>query len=187
MNLILASNSPRRKEILSKAGYDFKIVASNYDEKICGLKYSDELVENCAYNKALEVSKRLSGDFIVVGADTVVVSDDIILGKPKDYDEAHNMLLALSDKKHFVATAVCLISSNGKALKDIDVTTVTFRKLSDDEIDSYILYNNPLDKAGSYGIQDKNFNFAILVEGELDNVIGFPLKLFKKMYDLILE
>lgn len=181
MNLILASASPRRKEILSKAGYDFKIVPSNYDEKICGMNYSKELVENCAYNKALEVSKHVTGEFIIIGADTVVVSDNLILGKPKDFGEAHNMLKSLSNKTHFVATSVCLISSNSKILKNTDITNVTFRKLKDEEIDSYILYHNPLDKAGSYGIQDKGFNFAINVEGELDNVIGFPLKLFENM------
>ena len=187
MNLILASSSPRRKEILAKAGYDFKVISSNYDEKICGLNYSKELVENCAYNKALEVSKRVKGDYIVISADTVVVADNIILGKPKDFENAHNMLKSLSDKKHFVATSVCLISSKGVIKKDTDTTYVIFRKLSDDEIDSYILYHNPLDKAGSYGIQDKNFNFAIKVDGELDNVIGFPMKLFEKLYKLIIQ
>ena len=185
MNLILASNSPRRKDILTRAGYDFEIVPSNYDEKICGLDYSKELVENCAYNKALDVAGRLTGEFIIIGADTVVVSDNIILGKPKNEEDAFNMLQKLSDKTHFVATSVCIIASSGKTVKDTDKTFVTFRKLSDNDILSYIKHSKPLDKAGSYGIQDPGFDFAIKIEGELDNVIGFPLKLFKNMYELI--
>ena len=185
MNLILASNSPRRKELLAQAGYDFEVVPSNYDEKISGLTFSGELVENCAYNKALEVAGHQQGDFIVIGADTVVVSNNVILGKPKDYDEAFNMLKSLSDKTHFVATSICPINSECKILKNTDITYVTFRKLSSDEINSYILYKNPLDKAGSYGIQDDGFDFAVNIDGELDNVIGFPVKMFKEMLDLI--
>jgi len=185
MKLILASASPRRKEILSKAGYNFEVIPSDYDEKICGLNYSKELVENCAYNKAFDVFKKVKGDYIIISADTVVVLNNKILGKPKDYDEAFNMLKELSDKTHFVATSVCLISSNNKILKDTELTYVTFRKLTDDDINSYILYHKPLDKAGSYGIQDTGFDFATKTEGELDNVIGFPVKLFEKLYNLI--
>ena len=181
MKLILASASPRRKEILLKNGYDFEIIPSGYNENILNMEYSSNLVENCAYNKASDVAKKQNGDFVVIGADTVVVFNNKILGKPKDYQEAHIMLKALSDNKHFVATSVCLINSKGKVVKDTEITSVTFRKLTEDDIDSYILYHNPLDKAGSYGIQDKGFDFAVNVEGELDNVIGFPSKLFKKL------
>lgn len=177
--LILASASPRRKEILAKAGYNFKIIPSNYDEKICNKPYSEELVENCAYNKALDVFKN-NKDSIVIGADTVVVLDNIILGKPKDNLEARKMLQNLSGRTHFVATSVCLISSN-KHIRKTEKTFVTFRKLSESEIMNYINNYNPLDKAGSYGIQDDNFNFAIKTEGELDNVIGFPIKLFQEL------
>ena len=185
MNLILASNSPRRKEILLKNGYEFNIIPSIYDEKISGLKYSSELVKNCAYNKALNVKKRITGDYTIVGADTVVVLDNIILGKPVDKPDAFKMLLNLSGKTHFVATAVCLITSNGVTVKDIELTYVTFRKLSYEEIFEYVNRANPLDKAGSYGIQDEGFDFASSVDGEIDNVIGFPIKLFKKMLSLI--
>ena len=183
MNIILASNSPRRREILNQAGYNFKVIASCYNENIQGLNYTPEVVINCAYQKALEVSKKYP-DSLIIGADTVVVHDNIILGKPKDKVDAFNMLKNLSDDVHFVATAVCLIC-NDKILKDIELTHVTFRKLSDNDINNYIESKNPLDKAGSYGIQDDGFDFAIKVEGELDNVIGFPMKLFKKLYSLI--
>lgn len=185
MKIILASMSSRRKEILSLNGINFNVIPSNYDEKISGLRYSKEIVENCAYNKALDVSEKISGDFIVVSADTVVVNEGTILGKPKNYSEAFNMLKSLSNKEHFVATGVCLMNSNGEVLKSTDTTFVTFRKLEDIEIENYINSKKPFDKAGSYGIQDEGFDFAVKIEGEMDNVIGFPYKLFKKMLDKI--
>ncbi len=156
------------------------VVPSNYSEKISNLEYSSSLVENCAYNKAYDVIKRQKG--IVVAADTVVVLEGIILGKPKDKKEAFLMLKNLSNKTHFVTTSICLMDSN-KVLLDGEVTYVTFRKLSDCEIINYIEQKNPLDKAGSYGIQDENFDFAVQIKGELDNVIGFPIKLFNSMMD----
>lgn len=181
MNLILASNSPRRKEILKNNGYSFDIIPSKYDEHISNKIFSTTLVENCAYNKAFDVYKKLKNkNLIIISADTVVVLNNTILGKPKDKIDAFNMLHSLSDKTHFVATSICLLSDN-QILKNTDITYVTFRKLNDNEIINYIETNNPLDKAGSYGIQDKNFNFAIKIKGELDNVIGFPLKMFEKM------
>ncbi len=183
MNIILASNSPRRREILSKAGYNFQVIASCYDEKIQGLQYNPDIVINCAYQKALEVSKNYS-DKLIIGADTVVVHNNIILVKPKDKKDAFSMLQGLSNDTHFVATAVCLIKDK-KVLKDIELTYVTFRNLTDSEINNYINSKNPLDKAGSYGIQDEGFDFAVKIDGELDNVIGFPMKLFEKLFSLI--
>ena len=179
MNIILASNSPRRKEILSQAGYNFQVIASCYDEKIQGLSYTPDKVINCAYQKALDVYQKYP-DSLTIGADTVVVHNNIILGKPKDKSDAFNILKSLSNDTHFVATAVCLIK-NEKIFKDIEITYVTFRELSDEDIKNYINLKKPLDKAGSYGIQDEGFNFAIKVDGELDNVIGFPIKLFKRL------
>lgn len=178
---ILASQSPRRKEILSCAGFDFKIIPSKYDEKISGQIYSKNLVENCAYNKALDVFKKYQKN-LIIACDTVVVNNDIILGKPKDYNDAFNMLKSLSSKTHFVASSICLIN-NKKTLSDTQITYVTFRDLKDEEITNYINNKKPYDKAGSYGIQDDGFDFATHVEGELNNVIGFPLELFKKMIE----
>ncbi len=184
MSLILASSSPRRKEILSKAGYDFKIIPSNYDEKLCNKKFKVDDVELCAMNKALDVKNKTKKDDIIIASDTVVVLNNIILGKPKDKKEAFKMLKALSNNTHFVLTSVCLIK-NDKILKGSEKTFVTFRKLNDDEIINYIETKNPLDKAGSYGIQDKGFDFDLKIKGEIDNVIGFPIKLFKKLYSII--
>lgn len=183
MNIILASNSPRRKEILANAGFVFSCHPSFYDENIQGLNYTKETVINCAKNKALEVFKKYP-DSLIIGADTVVVHNNIILGKPKDKKEAYLMLNSLSSDTHFVATAICLIYQN-KTLADIELTNVSFRELSDSEIINYINSKNPLDKAGSYGIQDDGFDFATKIDGELDNVIGFPLKLFKKLYSSV--
>lgn len=184
MDLILASNSPRRKEILLNAGFNFKVIPSNYDEKICAQIYSDALVENCAYNKALDVKNKVKDNSIIIGADTVVVLDNIILGKPKDESNAFDMLKSLSDKEHFVATSICLIKDEF-IIKDTQKTYVTFRKLDEKEIWNYIKTKNPLDKAGSYGIQDDGFDFATCIKGELNNVIGFPLELFKtRLYDI---
>ncbi len=175
--IILASASPRRKEILEKSGFELKIIPSNYDEKICGLNYSAELVENCAYQKAFEVQKRIKPNLPVVGADTVVVSDGVILGKPKNKKDAFLMLKSLSCKTHFVATSFCILDGK-KIVKNTDLTYVTFRKMTDFEITNYIDVKNPLDKAGSYGIQDDGFDFAVNVEGSINNVIGFPLEKF---------
>ena len=184
MRFILASASPRRKDILSNCGYTFDIVPSLYDEKINGLKYSDELVVNCAYQKALDVKKRFGDNIPIVSADTVVVHNNVILGKPKDIFEAKSMLLELSGDTHFVATAVCILFKN-KVLNDIEKTFVIFRELSNDEIINYINSKNPLDKAGSYGIQDEGFDFTLKLDGAMDNVIGFPMTLFRKLFDLI--
>lgn len=183
--LILASNSPRRKEILKNAGYSFDIIPSNYDENISNKVFSKHLVENCAYNKGLDVYKRINDDnCIIISADTVVVADNIILGKPKDKKDAFLTLKKLSNITHFVATSICLIYKD-KIIKDTDTTYVTFRKLEDCEIEKYIELSSPFDKAGSYGIQDSGFDFVIKIEGEINNVIGFPLKLFINMLDLL--
>lgn len=184
MEIILASNSPRRKEILKKAGYDFIVIPSNYNEKINGLKYCDSLVENCAYQKAFDIQNRFGSEKLIISSDTVVVNKNIILGKPKDENEAFEMLLGLSDKTHFVASSICLIYQE-KILKGIEKTYVTFRKLTPFEIKKYIETKNPLDKAGSYGIQDEGFDFAYKIEGNLDNVIGFPMELFKDLLNKI--
>ncbi|MBR1617715.1 septum formation protein Maf, partial [bacterium] len=139
--IILASNSPRRKEILSKAGYVFDIYPSSYDEKISGLEYTDEIVENCAYSKAKDVHKNFP-NHLIVASDTVVVLNGKILGKPKNQKDDHTMLQNLSSKTHFVATSICLIKEN-KVIKGIEKTYVTFRKLSEYDIEKYLNSQKP--------------------------------------------
>ena len=180
--MILASTSPRRKEILTQAGYDFIIKPSNYNENISNLVYSKELIEDCALKKAQHIEKNY--DDLIISADTVVVFENRILGKPKNEKEAYSMLEKLSNKTHFVQTSICLLYKE-KYLLDSEITYVTFRTLNKTDIENYIFKHNPLDKAGSYGIQDDGFNFAIKIDGNLDNVIGFPMNLFKKMLSKI--
>ena len=186
MYIILASASPRRKEILSKAGYILDVIPSSYDEKISNLNYKQSLVENCAIQKVLDVKNKIKTNNLIVSADTVVVLNDKILGKPKDFEDAYNMLSNLSNKTHFVATSICLIKSD-RIVADSEITYVTFRRLSDEDIKKYIKTNKPFDKAGSYGIQDKGFDFVESVAGNIDNVIGFPVSLFELCYHKILD
>ena len=179
MKIVLASASPRRKAIFENFGYNVIVIPSNFDEKINGLTYSDYIVENCAFQKAFDVKKQIGDSQIIIAADTVVVNNGIILGKPKDKNDAINMLESLSNKTHFVASAICILHK-GQIIKAIEKTFVTFKKLSSKDIIDYIENKKPFDKAGAYGIQDEGFNFVVKLNGELDNVIGFPMKLFKK-------
>lgn len=186
--IILASASPRRRDILRENGIDFEVVLPSGDEKnIVGEKYSEELVSECAIAKAKSVGADIIRSTVgvnfrspIVSCDTVVVNDGIIIGKPKDREDAVKILKSLSGKTHIVASSVCVMRDDDvKAAHEI--TKVTFRELSDKEIEEYIDRCNPLDKAGSYGIQDEGFDFAVKVEGNIDNVIGFPMKAFNSI------
>lgn len=188
--IILASASPRRREILRENGIDFEVVVPSGEEKnIVGEKYSEELVNECAIAKAKSVGASTqsvgasSTSPIIVSCDTVVVNDGTIIGKPKDREDAVNILKSLSGKTHIVASSVCVMKGDDVKVAH-EITKVTFRKLNDKEIQDYIDRCNPLDKAGSYGIQDEGFDFAIKVEGNIDNVIGFPMKAFKNIIKL---
>ena len=141
----------------------------------------------------INVAENVYGHDIIVSADTIVVYDDIIIGKPKDEDDAFSILKKLSGNTHFVETCVFILKLNydnenfGKKhmpnnyLYDIDRTYVTFRKLTNDKIVDYINKYKPLDKAGAYGIQDNNFDFIEKIDGNRDNVIGFPVDLFERL------
>lgn len=193
--IILASKSARRKELLQNEGYDFDIYVPAKEEKsIIGKKYSLELVENCAMDKAKNAYEELKEKYIedcglsqiekynplIISCDTVVVIDDLILGKPKDKADAIRILKSLSSKTHQVVSAVAVIK-DGKETKACDVSRVTFKKLTDGEIEEYVERSRPYDKAGSYGIQDEGFSFVESLEGNIDNVIGFPMKVLKEI------
>lgn len=193
-HIILASKSERRKDILKRDGFDFEIYVPHGDEKdIIGKKYSEKLVNECAKEKAEAAYKELSEGSqsfaltndactptIIVSCDTVVVNDGVIIGKPKDRDDAKRILKSLSGKRHRVISAVC-ICKDGKYHLMSDTTYVKFRNLSDEEIENYIDERKPYDKAGSYGIQDEKFDFVESIEGSMDNVVGFPVEKFKEM------
>ncbi len=180
--IILASSSPRRESILKSIKLDFDVIPSEYAEPHNQTAFSYEFVENLAYNKALDVAKKYRDNKIVIGADTIVVIDNKILGKPKDYKDAFRMLKELSGRTHFVVTGVAVINSEDLSYKTQSETTyVTFKKLTDKQIEDYIKDYKPYDKAGSYGIQELPEGFIEKVEGELDNVIGLPSKLLVEL------
>lgn len=177
--IILASTSPRRKQILKNAGIDFEIHASSFDEKLKSQDFSEEIAENFALNKAKDISEKFPDD-IVISADTVVVFDNKIFMKPKDKKDAFCMLKTLSGKTHFVQTSICMLYAGKKLLKSVK-TFVTFKELSDELINYYIEKFNPLDKAGAYGIQELPDGFVESVDGDFENVIGISSSVVKEM------
>ena len=173
--IILASSSPRRSDILKKLDIDFEIIPSRYVEEHNAAVFSYDYVERQALGKAQEVALRIDEDTIVLGADTIVVLEDKILEKPKDKEDAFNTLKQLSGKTHFVVTSMALVSSKTKKFEvKSDTTYVTFNDLTEQMINSYIEEFNPLDKAGSYGIQELPNGFVKEIKGFMDNVIGLP-------------
>lgn len=171
--VILASGSPRRAEILTKHGIKFRVIPSPYEEKHTTTVFSYDYVENLAESKALGVLDLVNEPALIVGADTVVVSDGKILGKPQGYAQAYAMLRELSGKTHVVVTAVAVIDSvTGEIKKKSATSHVTFENLTDEQINSYIEKFSPYDKAGAYGIQEMPQGYIKGFEGDLENVIG---------------
>jgi septum formation protein len=173
--IILASKSPRRKELLDKLGLEFKVVESGFVEDVDIFISPEELVQNLALGKALAVTKKFK-KAIVIGADTMVVLKNRVMGKPKDRKEAFKMLEELSGNTHLVMTglAVIDISSNKKIVKTV-TSQITFRKLSSSEIKSYIEKEKPMDKAGAYAIQEGAAVFVSGISGDYTNIIGLPV------------
>ena len=183
MQYILASASPRRKQLLAELVQDFEIIPSQADERVEGTPAPKALVGQLAELKAEEVAKRPENEGkIVIGSDTVVAFGKTVLGKPKDEEDAFRMLKMLSGKKHAVYTGVSFqLVQNGKYLRytKVDKTLVYFNDLSDEWIWEYIKGGSPMDKAGAYGIQDGGLVKGI--KGSYTNVVGFPLELVEKM------
>lgn len=171
--LILASKSPRRKELLSLITEDFSIIPAVGEEKADKSLPAGEYVRALAEHKAAEIAVSHRGD-TVIGADTVVAVDGMILGKPKDAEDAKRMLRLLSGREHSVFTGVCIISSNRNA-SFFEETKVRFFELSDEEIDAYTATGEPFDKAGAYGIQDKGALLVSGITGDYYNVMGLPV------------
>lgn len=169
--LILASNSPRRREILESAGYVFSVISPRTDEVESGLAPKDLAVEN-SKRKALAVLKEEKG--VVISADTVVALGDTVLGKPRDTEDAKRMLHSLSKKSHCVITGYT-VSDGETQVSGYVETKVTMRELFDDEIDAYVKTGSPLDKAGAYGIQEAAGMFVSKLEGDYYNVVGLPI------------
>ena len=183
--IILASASPRRKELFKQIVNDFKIITADIDEEKSYSLPPLQAVLDIAKRKGLEVYKNHPND-IVISADTIVVLDNQIIGKPKDKEDAKRILNALSNKTHQVITAYCIFNKEQMINKYV-ISEVTFNKLDNELINRYIESGSPLDKAGAYGIQDSNeFPIVSKVIGSVDNVIGFPVKEIKEDLEKII-
>ena len=179
MKLVLASKSPRRSEILKTAGIDFTVRVADADETIPDGTKPQDAVVFLAARKAMAVER--ADDELVLGADTVVVLDNKILGKPKDRDDAYNMIKSLSGRVHSVFTGVCAIGK-GVSVTFAEETKVEFLPLTDEEINAYIDTDEPYDKAGAYGIQGLASKFIRGIEGDYFNVVGLPIsRIYEKI------
>lgn len=179
--IILASNSPRRRELLRQIGLAFTTDPAYVDERVLPGEQPEAYAVRVALEKARAVAQR-SRTGIVVAADTIVVLGDAILGKPANAKDAMRMLEMLSGKMHYVITGLVVIDSqSGKTLARTAWTKVWFRKLTPEEIASYVATGEPLDKAGAYGIQEKGSLLVEKIEGCYFNVVGLPVSLLGKM------
>ena len=177
--IILASASPRRKELFSIIQKDFKIIPADIDEVLPEGISAEAAAEFLSVQKAKAVFQEHPED-TVIGCDTAVICEGEILGKPKDSTDAKRMLSLLSGKTHKVITG-CAIFKSGKSLSFSEVTEVTFFELSEKEIDDYIATNEPFDKAGAYGIQGYGSLLVEKINGDYFNVVGLPVAKLNKM------
>lgn len=173
MRLILASQSPRRKELLSSLGYEYEVCPADIDETVPKDVESIYVPEILSRNKALYVLGQ-NPDAVVIGSDTVVICDGQILGKPQSEEEARLILSLLSGKKHKVATGLCVCSKE-KTRSLVSVTDVYFHELTQNLIDAYIATGEPMDKAGAYGIQGVGSVLVRKIDGDYFTVMGLPL------------
>ena len=184
MKYVLASKSPRRQEMMRLISSDFVIATEDIDEESSYKLAPIEAVKDIARRKGEAVEKYYPND-IIVSADTIVVLDDQIIGKPIDEEDAKRILKLLSGKSHYVHTGFRIKYLDKEIISSV-TSEVIFKELSDELIDSYVASKSPLDKAGAYGVQD-NDKFPIIkkVIGSIDNVIGFPTKEIKEEIDKI--
>lgn len=184
MKIILASNSPRRRELLKYLNVNFEIMPSNSDENFSIKKHS-KLVKAIANEKAKDVFNKTSGDRVVIGADTIVCLNNKILKKPVNEEDSYKTLNSLSGKKHLVYTGLSVyISKNGKD-KNLNLykkSKIYFNKLSKFEIDNYIKTGDPKDKAGSYSIQGPSAVFVKKINGDYYSVMGLPINLLYNIF-----
>ena len=180
--IFLASKSPRRKKILTDAGINFEIINSSYDEQLDSHDFSYSKIETLALNKALGAKEFVTNNSLIIGADTVVILDNRILTKPQNFDDAYNMLSALSDKTHNVVTSICVYDTQTNEYKLHSTTTeLEFNNLTDEMITNYIKNFKPYDKAGAYGIQELPEGFVKTIKGDLENVIGLSSRAVKSI------
>lgn len=192
MKFILASKSPRRRSLLENIGLKFDIMESTVDESVIPKDLSPNLyVQELALLKSSSVAAESGKGHLVIGADTVVVYDGKIIGKPKDFDEAFEMLSSFSGKAHTVYSGICVTDSTTmRSVTDYCATEVYFSTMSCQEITDYINTYKPFDKAGAYGIQEYAGVFIDRIDGDFFNVVGLPLsklyRVLKKEFDVII-
>jgi septum formation protein len=174
--IILASSSPRRKQLLEQLGISFDCCPARIDEDLGTEETAREAVRRIALNKAEKASEMVRNS-IIIAADTMVVCNGEVLGKPDNARDAFNKLYKLKGREHEVITAVCVMDTeNGQCEVQDEITRVYFRDISDEEIRAYIRTEEPMDKAGAYGIQGMGAVFVDRIEGCYFNVVGLPLK-----------
>jgi septum formation protein len=180
--LLLASSSPRRAEILRAVNWPFHALATNIDETLAPEESAPQAVERLALEKA-EAAAKLNPSLLVLGADTTVVVDSEILGKPQDEAEARRMLRLLSGKWHDVLTGVALVRTEGNGCRVVahEITQVRFGAMTDAEIDWYVRSGEPMDKAGAYAVQGRAALFIEEIRGDYWNVVGLPIRLVYKL------
>lgn len=174
MAIILASQSPRRKELLERMGLEFTVRTAAHDETMNPFAHPQDEVARVALLKAKAVQRRCSSEDIIIGADTIVVCDSLVMGKPRSESDAFSMLRRLSGRDHQVMTGLAVVQ--GDTVENVTVsTTIRFRHLSDEEIRAYIATGEPMDKAGAYAIQGLAAMFTVGLEGDYYNVVGLPV------------
>ena len=188
MNIILASASPRRKEILENTNVKFKIMASSIEELTLEGESPCQMVMRLAFEKGIDIASRQKSD-LVISADTIVVLDNTVLGKPKDEIEARKMITSLSGRTHQVITGISLINlDNNKKIIDYVISNVKFKNLSEEDINDYIRTKESLDKAGAYGIQGYGALLVEEIQGDYFNIVELPISrlsdLLKKYFNI---
>lgn len=187
LEIILASASPRRYELLATTGIKFKVISSGIDEESIMIEDNIQFVKQVAYQKGLVVAKN-NPDKLVISADTIVVLGNKIFGKPQTEEQAIEMLEALSGKTHIVYTAFSLfLLKYDKTITEIASTDVTMRTMQPEEILAYVNTGEPMDKAGAYAIQGQGAMLVEKIVGSHSNVVGFPLAEFYTTLDHFLE
>lgn len=184
--IVLASASPRRRELMAAMGLRFTVVVSDADETLPEGTHPREGVVTVARRKAEAVAATLPEDTLVVAADTTVERDGTSLGKPRSEEEAVEMLLSLSGRSHAVHTGVA-VRWRGRVLAEVETTEVVFRPSTREEVLAYVATGEPMDKAGAYGIQGKGGAFVESFRGEYDNVVGLPCRLLRRLIDEVTE
>lgn len=182
--IVLASSSPRRKELLANTGLAFTVHPSSFEEIIDPHDNPEIAAEKLSMGKAADVAKHYK-DALIIAADTIVVFEKQIFGKPKDENNAIAMLLNLSGRTHRVITGFTILqTTTGKQFTDHDITFVKFKNLSKREVEEYVKNFQPMDKSGSYAIQEIREKFVEKIEGDIENVIGLPVSKIRQVLKL---